>query len=94
VLELLFSSGILNLGEQDEGSNAMFIKKPLTDYTCAACEAQVDHKTSRPAGYNNWKKMPYRDPLDRLAQAGIGFSRKLQAQVEKSPEADPSGSRN
>ncbi len=32
-----------------------------------------------PSGiYSQWKKLPTRDPMDRLAKAGTGFSKMLQ----------------
>jgi hypothetical protein len=59
MLELLFSSGVLNPDDgENNGDNAMFFKKPLQDYTCASCESSLDKKVSKIPVYQNWKKLP------------------------------------
>ena len=44
---------------------------------CASCETKLKHVPSRPGSYAHWKKMPVRDPMDRLPRAGQGFSKIL-----------------
>lgn len=48
----------------------MFLKKPLGGLACASCDKKVSTVTQKPGMYTQWKKMPMRDPMDRLAKAG------------------------
>lgn len=59
------------------GEDAMFAKKPLGGWSCASCETNLDKLKGIAAAYYSWNKMPYRDPNDRIARAGPGFSRML-----------------
>lgn len=63
--------------ERREGEDAMFAKKPLGGWSCASCEKQLEKLAGKVAGYQPWNKMPHRDPADRIARAGPGFSRML-----------------
>lgn len=60
-----------------EGDDAMFAKKPLGGWSCASCETNLETLIGRRAEYQPWRKVPYRDPADRLARVGPGFSRML-----------------
>jgi chromosome segregation ATPase len=59
------------------GDDAMFAKKPLGGWSCASCETNLEKLKGISAAYYSWNKMPYRDPSDRIARAGPGFSRML-----------------
>lgn len=59
------------------GEDAMFAKKPLGGWSCASCETNLEKLKGIAAAYYSWNKMPYRDPNDRIARAGPGFSRML-----------------
>lgn len=62
--------------EKREGEDAMFARKPLGGWSCASCEKGLESLTGKIA-YHPWNKLPYRDPVDRIARAGPGFSRML-----------------
>lgn len=55
----------------------MLSKKPLVGVTCASCEKKLVNMTGLPVDYNPWGKFPFRDPQDRLARVGQGFSKML-----------------
>mmetsp|Transcript_32449 Transcript_32449/g.32152 ORF Transcript_32449/g.32152 Transcript_32449/m.32152 type:complete len:183 (-) Transcript_32449:28-576(-) len=63
--------------ERRDGEDAMLAKKPLGGWSCASCEKQLEKLAGRVANYQPWNKMPHRDPADRIARAGPGFSRML-----------------
>lgn len=65
-------------GNQDE-DNAMLSKKPLGGFSCASCEKNLINLQSRPPEYYTWNKLPMRDPSDRIARVGQGFSRMLSS---------------
>ncbi len=49
---------------------AMFSKKPLNGLSCASCEHKLKNLSTKPGMFQQWKKLPARDPLDRLPRAG------------------------
>ena len=57
----------------------MLVKKPLQGFACASCETKLKNVSQKPGNYAQWKKMPARDPLDRLPLARKGFSKILQS---------------
>ena len=63
----------------EDEDHAMFTKKPLGGLSCASCEKKIQNLSLRAGQHTQWKKMPMRDPMDRLAKAGQGFSRMLQS---------------
>ena len=60
-----------------EGDDAMLSRKPLGGYSCASCEKGLEQLLGRKADNIPWQRMPYRDPADRIARVGPGFSRML-----------------
>ena len=60
-----------------EGDDAMLSRKPLGGYSCASCEKGLEQLLGRKADHHAWNRMPYRDPADRIARVGPGFSRML-----------------
>lgn len=60
-----------------EGDDAMLARKPLGGWSCASCQKELEKLAGKVAPYQHWNKMPYRDPADRIARAGPGFSRML-----------------
>lgn len=60
-----------------EGEDAMFATKPLGGWSCASCAKQLEKLMGRVGSFNAWNKLPHRDPQDRIARAGPGFSRIL-----------------
>ena len=71
------------LAKQGAGANrpneddAMFSKKPLGPQACASCEKNLVNMYGMPVDYHAWKKLPFRDPNERLAKYGPGFSKML-----------------
>jgi hypothetical protein len=63
--------------EKREGDDALLARKPLGGWSCASCEKGLEKLHGRIAPYMTWNKMPYRDPADRIARVGPGFSRML-----------------
>lgn len=76
-------------GNPDE-ENAMFSKKPLGGFSCASCEKNLINLQSKPPEYYNWNRFPVRDPSERIARVGQGFSRMLSSMK---PETAGGGSR-
>jgi DNA repair exonuclease SbcCD ATPase subunit len=60
-----------------EGDDAMLARKPLGGWSCASCQKELEKLIGKVAPYHPWNKLPYRDPADRIARAGPGFSRML-----------------
>ena len=66
--------------------NAMFSKKPLGGFSCASCEKNLINLQNKPPEYFNWNRFPMRDPAERIAKLGQGFSRMLSSMK---PENQP-----
>jgi uncharacterized protein with PIN domain len=45
---------------------------------CASCDKNLVNLQAKIADYSNWKGMPFRDPKERIATMGHGFSRLLK----------------
>ena len=59
--------------------NAMFSKKPLGGFSCASCEKNILNLQAKPPEFYNWNRFPVRDPSERIARVGQGFSRMLSS---------------
>ena len=59
--------------------NAMFSKKPLGGFSCASCEKNIVNLQQKPPEFYNWNRFPVRDPSERIARVGQGFSRMLSS---------------
>lgn len=46
----------------------MFTRKPLGPVNCASCEKDIVNLQGVKADFLVWKKMPARDPSDRIAR--------------------------
>lgn len=55
----------------------MFTKKHLGPNACASCEKGLVNMIGLPVDYHTWKRLPVRDPNERIAKYGPGFSRIL-----------------
>ena len=65
----------LFMSKQDnQEDDAMFTKKGLS---CASCTKGVTDMYGKRSDYMPWGKMPFRDPSDRIARVGQGFSKML-----------------
>lgn len=55
----------------------MFTKKPLGGMSCASCEKNIINLYGNKADYLPWSRFPFRDPSERIAKVGQGFSKML-----------------
>jgi len=56
----------------------MFSKKPLGGTSCASCAKDIiDLYGKGKVEYLPWGKLPFRDPSERIARVGQGFSKML-----------------
>lgn len=61
----------------DNEDDAMFTKKPLGGMSCASCEKDIINLQGKKADFLPWNKFPFRDPSERIARVGQGFSKML-----------------
>jgi len=64
-------------GRGDTEEDAMFTKKPFGPVNCASCEKDVVNLQGIKADFLAWKRLPERNPGDRIARYGQGFSKML-----------------
>lgn len=64
-----------NKGPQEE--SAMFTKKYVGPVNCASCEKDIVNLLAQPVDYHVWKRLPFREPSERIARYGQGFSKIL-----------------
>mmetsp|Transcript_11511 Transcript_11511/g.17349 ORF Transcript_11511/g.17349 Transcript_11511/m.17349 type:complete len:95 (-) Transcript_11511:388-672(-) len=55
----------------------MFSKKHIGPFACASCEKNLVNLHGQAADHTAWKKLPFRDPNERIARYGQGFSKIL-----------------
>lgn len=72
--DLFMSRGHSHHENEDD---AMFTKKPLGGMSCASCEKDILNLQGKKADYLPWNKFPFRDPSERIAKVGQGFSKML-----------------
>lgn len=58
------------------GDNWLLAKKPINNYVCASCEANIRGELDKRTEYVAWNKYPQRE--DKAYRLGHGFSRMLQ----------------
>ena len=73
ILDMLSKKDTIN-----EADNWLLAKKPISGYSCAACESYIGDLRDDPHKFIPWNKMPLRDPGDKLYRMGNGFSKMLQ----------------
>lgn len=71
--DLFMSKG----GTQENEDDAMFTKKPLGGTSCASCAKDIIDMYGKKVDYLPWGKLPFRDPSERIARVGQGFSKML-----------------
>jgi hypothetical protein len=76
-LKVLFDMIMSMGGKQGGQDDAMFARKPLGGWSCASCARDLVNLQGMPADYVPWSKWPVRDPNEKLAKSGQGFSRIL-----------------
>lgn len=69
----LFISKDEGMGDADD---AMLAKKHF-GFTCMSCEKNLINLEGKKADFNNWSKLPFRDPGERMLRVGQGFSKML-----------------
>ena len=55
----------------------MFTKKNLGINNCASCEKGLVGLQGMPVEHTAWKKLPFREPGERIARYAAGFSKML-----------------
>ena len=68
---------IPSTSEKRDGEDAMIARKYLGGWSCLSCEKALEKLKGRLTGYQPWNKLPKRDPADRIARVGPGFSKML-----------------
>ena len=68
---------IMSKGGGDNEEDAMFSKKPLGGLSCASCEKGLVDMYGKKVEFMPWNKLPFRDPQERIARVGQGFSKML-----------------
>ena len=64
-------------GNGGNEEDAMFSKKPLGGLSCASCEKGLIDMYGKRVEFMPWNKLPFRDPAERIARVGQGFSKML-----------------
>eukprot|EP00826_Nyctotherus_ovalis_P033949 TRINITY_DN2777_c0_g1_i1.p4 TRINITY_DN2777_c0_g1~~TRINITY_DN2777_c0_g1_i1.p4 ORF type:complete len:216 (-),score=91.47 TRINITY_DN2777_c0_g1_i1:108-755(-) len=72
--ETMHESGMHEMGE-----NALLAKKPLGGWSCASCQKDLVNIEGMRVQYYPWARLPQRDPAERIAKVGQGFSKMLSA---------------
>ena len=68
---------IMSKGGGENEEDAMFSKKPLGGLSCASCEKGLIDMHGKRVEFMPWNKLPFRDPAERIARVGQGFSKML-----------------
>ena len=64
------------LRKNEAGDNWLLAKKPINNYVCASCEANIRGELDKRTEFVPWNRYPQRD--DKAYRIGHGFSRMLQ----------------
>lgn len=67
----------MSRGQGNTEEDAMFTKKPLQDLSCASCEKDLVNMYGKRVDFMPWSRLPFRDPSERIARVGQGFSKML-----------------
>jgi uncharacterized protein YoxC len=62
--------------KNEVGDNWLLAKKPINNYVCASCEANIRGELDKRTEFVPWNRYPIRD--DKAYRLGHGFSRMLQ----------------
>lgn len=54
--------------KQPEEENAMFSKKYVGPANCASCDKGIVNLLGQPVDYHVWKRLPFREPSERIAR--------------------------
>ena len=64
------------LRKNEAGDNWLLAKKPINNYVCASCEANIKGELDKRTEFVPWNRYPQRD--DKAYRIGHGFSRMLK----------------
>lgn len=87
IMDLLSRQG----GGANNEEDAMFSKRHLGPQACASCEKNLVNMYGQAVDYHAWKKLPFRDPSERIARYGQGFSKILSYMKPSDLLGGPSG---
>ena len=77
-LQNVYNVVMSRMGSGNENEeDAMFSKKPLKGLSCASCEKGLENMYGKKVEFMAWNKLPFRDPAERIARVGQGFSKML-----------------
>lgn len=68
---------LMNQKKMPTEDDAMFTKKYVGPANCASCEKGIINLIGQPVDYHAWKRLPFREPSERIARYGQGFSKIL-----------------
>jgi len=60
--------------KQGEEDDAMFTKKYIGPVNCASCDKGIVNLEGKMADKVHWNRLPFREPGERIARYGKGFS--------------------
>jgi len=63
--------------KEPEEDTGMFSKKQLGPQACASCDKNIVNLLNNPGEHQNWNRLPFREPNERIARYGQGFSKIL-----------------
>ena len=63
--------------KEPEEDTGMFSKKLLGQNNCASCDKNIVNLLNNPGDHQNWNRLPFREPNERIARYGQGFSKIL-----------------
>jgi len=76
-----------NEGKKATEEDAMFTRKPIGPVSCASCDKGIVNLLGTQADYLAWKKLPFREPNERIAKYGQGFSKILNMMKSSDTQA-------
>ena len=54
--------------KEPEEDTGMFTKRTMPPTNCASCEKGINNLLTGNADHQNWKKLPFREPNERIAR--------------------------
>lgn len=76
-IKSLYEMIVANQNKAPQEESAMFTKKYVGPVNCASCEKDIVNLLAQPVDYHVWKRLPFREPSERIARYGQGFSKIL-----------------
>lgn len=56
--------------KEPEEDTGMFSKKNLGQQNCASCDKNIVNLLNSPGEHQNWNRLPFREPNERIARYG------------------------